>query len=71
MRSRRRFQDWEAARLAAAETKWEAINHLDKYLSEFADNLCRARDEGLSASTAEDARNYILNLALEKGARRS
>jgi len=26
------FQDWAAARQAAAETKWEAINHLDKYL---------------------------------------
>ena len=64
-----RFQDWEAARLAAAETKWEAINHLDKYLSEFADNLTARGTKVFWASTAEDARNYILNLALEKGAR--
>jgi L-lactate dehydrogenase complex protein LldF len=32
------FQDWQAARQAAAETKWEAINHLDKYLVEFTEN---------------------------------
>ena len=64
-----RFQDWEAARLAAAETKWEAINHLDKYLSEFADSLTKRGTKVFWASTAEDARNYILNLALEKRAR--
>ena len=64
-----RFQDWEAARQAAAETKWEAINHLDKYLSEFADNLARRGAKVFWASTAEDARNYILNLAREKQAK--
>jgi len=26
------FQSWESARQAAAETKWEAINHLDEHL---------------------------------------
>ena len=25
-----RFQDWESARTAAAEIKWESINHLDR-----------------------------------------
>ena len=33
------FQDWQSARQAAAETKWEAINHLDRHLVEFADKL--------------------------------
>src|SRR5215469_3156170 len=56
-----RFQDWEAARQAAAETKWEAINHLDKYVSELADNLAKRGTKLFWASTAEDARNYILN----------
>ncbi|MBV8175652.1 MAG: iron-sulfur cluster-binding protein [Verrucomicrobia bacterium] len=64
-----RYQDWEAARQAAAETKWEAINHLDKYVSEFADNIARRGAKVFWASTAEDARNYILNLAREKRAR--
>ena len=52
-----RFQDWEAARQAAAETKWEAINHLDKYVSELADNLAKRGTKLFWASTAEDARN--------------
>jgi L-lactate dehydrogenase complex protein LldF len=64
-----RFRNWEAARQAAAETKWEAINHLDKYVSEFADNLGKRGTKLFWASTAEDARNYILNLAREKRAR--
>src|ERR1051326_31695 len=34
-KSKGAFQDWQAARQAASEIKWEAINHLDKYLPEF------------------------------------
>jgi L-lactate dehydrogenase complex protein LldF len=64
-----RFQSWELARQAAAETKWEAINHLDSYLSKFADNLAKRGTKVFWASTAEDARNYILNLAREKQAK--
>src|SRR5665647_1040402 len=33
------FQNWESARQAAAETKWEAVNHLDKYLEQFVAKL--------------------------------
>jgi L-lactate dehydrogenase complex protein LldF len=66
---RARFQSWESARQAAAETKWEAINHLDSYLSKFADNLAKRGAKVFWASTAEDARNYILNLAREKQAK--
>ena len=25
------FQDWQGARQMAAETKWEAVNHLDQF----------------------------------------
>ena len=63
------FQSWELARQAAAEAKWEAVNHLDKYLLEFVDNLNKRGSKVFWASTAEDARNYILNLAREKKAR--
>src|SRR5262249_31761120 len=66
---RGRFQSWESARQAAAETKWEAINHLDSYLSKFADNLEKRGARVFWAGTAEEARNYILNLAREKQAK--
>jgi L-lactate dehydrogenase complex protein LldF len=66
---RGQFQSWESARQAAAETKWEGINHLDGYLSKFADNLAKRGSKVFWASTAEDARNYILNLAREKQAK--
>jgi L-lactate dehydrogenase complex protein LldF len=66
---RARFQSWESARQAAAETKWEAINHLDTYLSQFVDKLAKRGTKVFWAGTGEDARNYILNLAREKAAR--
>ncbi|MGA9778851.1 MAG: LutB/LldF family L-lactate oxidation iron-sulfur protein [Limisphaerales bacterium] len=34
-----RFQSWSGARDAAAAIKWEAVNHLDRYLDEFASRL--------------------------------
>jgi L-lactate dehydrogenase complex protein LldF len=34
-----RFADYESARTAAAEIKWQAIEHLDELLQQFADNL--------------------------------
>src|SRR6516162_1538877 len=66
---RARFKSWESARQAAAESKWDAINHLDPYLSQFVDNLAKRGTKVFWASTGEDARNYILNLAREKAAR--
>jgi L-lactate dehydrogenase complex protein LldF len=33
------FQDWEGARQLAAEIKWEAVNHLDRYLEQFVRGL--------------------------------
>ena len=63
------FQNWEEARQSAAETKWEAINHLDRYLTEFADKVGARGAKVFWAKTAHDARDYILNLAREKNAR--
>ncbi|MEO7931913.1 MAG: LutB/LldF family L-lactate oxidation iron-sulfur protein [Chthoniobacterales bacterium] len=65
-----RFQDWQAARQAAAETKWEAVNHLDKYLVEFADKIEARGAKVHWASTAEQAREIILGIVKEKNARR-
>lgn len=64
-----RFQDWQAARQSAAETKWQAINHLDRYLEEFADKI-EARGARVHwASTAAQARAIILAIIKEKNAR--
>ena len=34
-RGQSRFSDWDAAREQCQRIKWEAINHLDRYLVEF------------------------------------
>src|SRR5437868_854606 len=68
-RSKAQFQDWQAARQAAAETKWRAINHLDKYLAEFTAKL-EARGTKIHwASNGQQAREIILGIIRNKKAR--
>jgi L-lactate dehydrogenase complex protein LldF len=63
------YQDWQGARQAAAERKWEAINHLDVHLEAFASKL-EARGTTVHwASTGDQARDIILGILREKGAR--
>ena len=57
------FKDWQHARQTAAEIKWDAINHLDRYLAEFADKAESNGAKVFWASTADEARNYILDVA--------
>jgi L-lactate dehydrogenase complex protein LldF len=64
-----RFRDWESARTAAAEIKWECINHLDRYLLEFERNISGRGAKVYWANDSSDARQYILDLARQKGAR--
>lgn len=64
-----KFQDWQSARQTASEIKFEGINHLDKYLQEFTRNAEARGTKVFFASTAADARNYIVNLAREKQVR--
>jgi L-lactate dehydrogenase complex protein LldF len=64
-----RFQDWEAARQRLHEVKWEAINHLDKYLVEFETRLKERGGHVYWAETAEDARRYIADLAARNNVR--
>jgi L-lactate dehydrogenase complex protein LldF len=68
-KSKSAFQDWPAARQAAAETKWEGINHLDKYLPEFADKLEARGTRVHWASTGQQAREIIFGIIREKQAR--
>ena len=51
------FQDWQSAREAAAQTKWEAINHLDRYLEEFTTKLAARGTKIHWASNGSQARS--------------
>jgi L-lactate dehydrogenase complex protein LldF len=63
------YQDWQGARQAAAERKWEAINHLDVHLEAFASKLEARGTKVHWASTGGQARDIILGILREKGAR--
>ena len=63
-----RFQNWQRARQTASEIKWDAINHLDTHLAEFAKNLQARGGQVHWASNAEQAREIILNIVKEKKA---
>lgn len=58
-----RFQNWQEARQAAAEIKWEAVNHLDQYLDQFAKNLEKRGTKVFWASNGKQAADYILEVA--------
>jgi L-lactate dehydrogenase complex protein LldF len=63
------FGSWQSARLAAAETKWDAINHLDRYLEQFAQKLEARGTKVHWASNAAQAREIILGIIKSKGAK--
>jgi L-lactate dehydrogenase complex protein LldF len=63
------FQDWQSARQFASERKWEAINHLDRYLEEFVSKLESRGTQVHWASTGEQARDVIFNIIRDKNAR--
>ena len=58
-----RFQNWSGARDLAAEIKWEAINHLDRYLDEFVSKLEARGTKVFWAPGAQEARDYIVGVA--------
>ncbi len=63
------FQSWSEARQVAAETKWDAINHLDEHLVSFADKLEARGTKVHWATTAAQARDIILGIIKSKNAR--
>jgi L-lactate dehydrogenase complex protein LldF len=67
--TRRTFQDYDAARQAAAGIKWDAINHLDKYLEQFTANLEARGTKVHWTGTGEQACQIILDIARGKKAR--
>lgn len=67
--NRAKFRDWQSARQSAAEIKYEAINHLDQYLTEFVAKL-EARGTVVHwASTPEQAREAILGVVRRRKAK--
>src|SRR5580704_708082 len=63
------FQSWESARQAAAETKWEAINHLDEHLISLTSKLQARGTKVHWASTGAQARDIIKQILRDKKAR--
>ena len=64
-----RFQNWQQARYLASSIKWDAVNHLDSYLAEFAKNLEARGGKVHWAADAAQAREIILGIVREKKAR--
>lgn len=67
--SKTAFQDWPAARDAAAGIKWEAVNHLHEYLVQFVTRLESRGTKVHWASTGAQARDIILDIIRDKQAR--
>jgi L-lactate dehydrogenase complex protein LldF len=63
------FSDWQGARNLAARTKFEAVNHLDRHLEQFA-RLLESRGTKVHwASNAQQGRDIILGILREKNAK--
>ena len=69
MRPAAAFKAGPKARQAASEIKWEAVNHLDKYLGEFIAKLEARGTHVFVAGNGEQARDYILDVAKKNGVR--
>lgn len=63
------YQDYEAARQHAGETKWEAVNHLDLHLVEFEKHFTARGGHVHWASDSHQARQIILDIVKSHGAK--
>ena len=63
------FADWQAARQAAAEIKWSAINHLDEHLLNLVEQLEARGTKVHFASTAQQAREVMIGIIRGKNAK--
>src|SRR3954470_14477407 len=61
------FTSWAHARDAAAEIKYEGLGRLDEMLTEFETKFTARGGKVFWASSSQQAREYILNLARERG----
>ena len=58
--------DWEELQTKGREIKKHVINHLDQYLELLESNVISSGGNVYFAETAEDATQYVINLAKEK-----
>ena len=68
-RTKSTFTDWKQARAAASTVKHEAVNHLDRYLAEFEERFTARGGKVFWARDSRQARDYIVQLARERGVR--
>jgi L-lactate dehydrogenase complex protein LldF len=66
-RGKARFADWQEARSVAAQIKWEAINHLDRYLEQFERKVIENGGQVHWAETSDEARQIVLQIARRHG----
>lgn len=64
-----RFMDYQSARIAAGDVKWEAIENLDTYLAQFADNLEARGTKVHWCNNSEEARGVILDILKKHNAK--
>lgn len=64
-----RFQDWQAAREAAAAIKHEAIEHLARYLPEFIEKIEARGVKVFVAANGTRAKDYIIEVIRRHNAR--
>src|SRR5829696_5225492 len=65
--SKAAFADWQHARDAASAIKYEGVNHLDRYLEEFEAKFTARGGKVFWASNSAEARDYIRQLARDRG----
>ena len=68
-KGRMRIRDWEAATRRCQEIKREAVNHLDKYLLQFEQNVTARGGHVFWAEDSEQACRYVCDLAKRLGVR--
>jgi L-lactate dehydrogenase complex protein LldF len=66
LKGRARIKDWEAVREKCQEIKREAINHLDRYLLQFEEQVKARGGHVFWAANSEEACAYVKNLAVER-----
>ncbi len=69
-RGKTRFADWDAARQRCHDIKWEAVNHLDRYLLQFEQKVKENGGHVFWAENGEEARQYICDVAARTGVKK-
>ena len=67
---KKKYTDWQQARASAAAAKYEAVNHLDTYLTELSDKLAARGTKVFWAADGAEAADYIASVARGAGVKR-